>query len=238
MLEISGLSVTRGQGSDAFSIRLPTLKLSQGQSLAIAGLSGTGKSTILEIIGLVLAPQSIERFQFTPRTPSSPIDLARIIKHGGHQDELALIRARHIGFVLQTGGLLPFLTVAQNLSLPRKLNGSPANSELLDELTEALGVTELLTRKPRELSVGQRQRVAFVRALSHEPSLLLADEPTAALDPYHGQRLFEKMLDVVSRYQVSAIVVTHNEALIEQFGLPVIRGEHEGTAAGSGAVFR
>ncbi|RLT93812.1 ABC transporter ATP-binding protein [Ketobacter sp.] len=237
MLEIAGLNMTRGQGGDAFSIQLPSLQLAQGETLAIAGLSGTGKSTLLEMIGLVLAPHRIERFQFTPSSAASSFDIAQLIR-GSRQDQLAQIRARHIGFVLQTGGLLPFLTVAQNLLLPRQLNGLPPKSALLAELSDALGVTELMARKPRELSVGQRQRVAFVRALSHEPSLLLADEPTAALDPYHGQRLFEKMLDVVGRHQVSAIVVTHNEALIEHFGLPVLRGDHLTGAAGSGAVFR
>ncbi|MCG8312004.1 MAG: ABC transporter ATP-binding protein [Pseudomonadales bacterium] len=237
MLSIKGLSVSRGQGSDAYGVSLPALYLERGSTMAVTGLSGTGKSTLLEMIGLVLMPDSVDSFQLVPGDDKEPLDIADLLRLS-NQQALATIRSRYIGFVLQNGALLPFLTVAENLFLPRQLNGLPTKSPLVESLVETLGIGDLLKRKPRDLSVGQRQRVAFVRALAHEPALLLADEPTAALDPIHGEKLFQTILDVVEHYQVSALVVTHNLALIEQFELPAINGVSDSTQHSLGSVFR
>ncbi|MBM3112752.1 ABC transporter ATP-binding protein [Pseudomonas sp. P66] len=225
MLDIKGLLVERGQGPQSHKVRLETLQLQQGEIYAITGESGCGKSTLLEAIGLLLAPQSLERYQLGPEA----LDVARLLADD-QQPALAAVRSRQLGFVLQNGGLLPFLNVRDNIRLPRRLLGLSSRSDAVDMAIDALRLGPLLDKLPQALSIGERQRVACVRAIAHEPRLLLADEPTAALDPNNARRLFELLLSLVSKLGLSALVVSHDWALIEHFGLPrlgAVNGEGE-----------
>lgn len=225
MLDIKGLQVVRGQGPQAHSVRLETLQLQQGEICAITGESGCGKSTLLEAIGLLLAPQALERYHLGPE----PLDVARLLAQD-QQPALAAVRSRHLGFVLQNGGLLPFLNVRENIQLPRKMLGLGRHSDSVDKAIEVLRLAPLLDKLPQALSIGERQRVACVRAIAHEPRLLLADEPTAALDPLNARRLFELLLNLVSELGLSALVVSHDWALIDEFRLPrlgAVSGEGE-----------
>ncbi|WP_136473955.1 ABC transporter ATP-binding protein [Pseudomonas sp. DG56-2] len=225
MLDIKGLLVERGQGPQSHKVRLETLQLQQGEIYAITGESGCGKSTLLEAIGLLLAPQSLERYQLGPEA----LDVARLLADD-QQPALAAVRSRQLGFVLQNGGLLPFLNVRDNIRLPRRLLGLNSRSDAVDMAVDALRLGPLLDKLPQALSIGERQRVACVRAIAHEPRLLLADEPTAALDPNNARRLFELLLSLVSKLGLSALVVSHDWALIEHFGLPrlgAVNGEGE-----------
>lgn len=216
MLDIKNLLVRRGEGALAHHVRLPHLQVGAGEILAITGESGSGKSTLLEAIGLLLAPVELERFHLGV-TPSQ--DIAQLL---GTDDQpaLAAVRSRDLGFILQSGGLLPFLSVRDNISLPRRLLGMPVNSDHIDHALEVLRLQGLLDKQPQALSIGERQRVACVRAIAHEPLLLLADEPTAALDPHSARRLFELLLSLVSSMGLSALVVSHDWALLKDFGLP------------------
>ena len=225
MLDIKGLLVVRGQGPQAHRVRLDTLQLRQGEICAITGESGCGKSTLLEAIGLLLAPQALGRYHLGP----DALDVAQLLAED-RQPDLAAVRSRQLGFVLQNGGLLPFLNVRDNIPLPRRMLGLCARSHAVDQAIDALRLGPLLDKLPQALSIGERQRVACVRAIAHEPRLLLADEPTAALDPNNARRLFELLLNLVSELGLSALVVSHDWALIESFGLPrlgAVNGEGE-----------
>lgn len=221
MLSLRGLRTLRGEGSDSFELNLPQLDVQRGELLAVTGRSGCGKSSLLEVLGLLLDPQPLERFEL--RTTHATHDLHALWR-SGQREALAQLRARHLGFVLQTGGLLPFLSVEQNIAVPRQLLGLPARGDLADEIPEALGIGALRRKKPAELSIGERQRAAIARALAHRPELLLADEPTAALDPEHAEKVFELLIALVRRYRMTAIIVTHDWELVRRLGLREIRG--------------
>ncbi|SAI39112.1 ABC transporter ATP-binding protein [Bordetella ansorpii] len=217
MLHIDDLRLTRGQGPDAYTVHLPALELSTGQVMAVVGNSGCGKSTLLEGLGLLLAPRHVGSYALGGQG-----DVAELLRRG---DDVGLSRLREtrIGFVLQSGGLLPFLNVADNIALPRRLLGLPASSEPVSHAIDVLGLAGLLRKRPADLSIGERQRVAVVRAMAHEPELLLADEPTSALDPENARRLFQLFIDLARCCRMVTLVVSHDWDLVREFGLPCLR---------------
>ena len=164
--------------------------MARGDVLAVVGGSGCGKSTLLEGIGLLLKPERVRAYAL-----GENVDVAALL---GRDDEpaLAALRASRIGFVLQTGGLLPYLSVRENILLPRRLLSLPADGERVRHAIEVLSLGRLLEKRPAHLSIGERQRVAVVRALSHDPDVLLADEPTSALDPDNAGKLFQLFIDL------------------------------------------
>lgn len=213
ILEVSDLHVQRGQGAQAHRVHLPALSLAPGEIKAITGESGCGKSTLLEALGLLLQPRSLASYRLGDE------DVAALLL-ADQQKALAALRSRALGFVLQSGGLLPFLNVRENIALPRRMLGLPAHSPHVNKAIRVLRLDRLLDKLPKTLSIGERQRVACVRAIAHEPLLLLADEPTAALDPHTAQDLFELLLELVGELGLSALFVSHDWALVERFGLP------------------
>ncbi|RMQ43451.1 ABC transporter ATP-binding protein [Pseudomonas cichorii] len=213
MLQIKGLKIQRGNGVQAHRVHLPELTLARGSVLAITGESGCGKSTLLETLGLLLAPEALEHYRLGTQ------DVAALLA-ADDQAALADVRASSLGFILQSGGLLPFLKVRDNISLPRRLLGLSLKSDHVERAIAALHLQPLLDKLPQELSIGERQRVACVRAIAHQPQLLLADEPTAALDPHNARQLFELLLGLVDKLGLSALVVSHDWALVDSFGLP------------------
>nr|WP_163501623.1 ABC transporter ATP-binding protein [Halomonas socia] len=215
MLTLSELRVTRGHGSGRHEVHLPRLELAAGDMLAIVGPSGCGKSTLLEALGLLLKPSELGRYALGPEAT----DLAALLRDAD-ESALATIRSRDLGFLLQNGGLLPFLSVRDNIALPRRLLGLPVLSDRVDHACDVLDLAALLDKRPAALSIGERQRTAFVRAMAHEPRLLLADEPTAALDPQAGEKLFGLILTLVQELDMAALVVSHDRALVNQFELP------------------
>jgi len=224
MLHVQNLSVQRGQN---YRIELPELHLARGQVRALVGASGCGKSTVLEMLGLILTPETVGCFVLDGE------DVGQTVA-AGDQTHLAHLRARQLGFVLQSGALLPFLTVRQNIELPLRLLGLPRASALVTETVATLKLEPLLDKLPAQLSMGERQRVAFVRAIAHQPRVLLADEPTAALDPPQAERLFALIIELVQRFQIAALIVSHDWALIERSRIAAHRGQVDKT----GTVFR
>ncbi|MBX8484115.1 ABC transporter ATP-binding protein [Pseudomonas cichorii] len=213
MLRIKGLKIQRGSGVNAHRVHVPELNLARGTVLAITGESGCGKSTLLETLGLLLAPEALGQYRLGNQ------DIAALL---AVDDQVALadVRARSLGFVLQSGGLLPFLKVRDNINLPRRLLGLSNKSAHVERAIAALHLEPLLDKLPQALSIGERQRVACVRAIAHQPQLLLADEPTAALDPHNARQLFELLLGLVDELGLSALVVSHDWSLVDSFGLP------------------
>ncbi|HQN18686.1 MAG TPA: ATP-binding cassette domain-containing protein [Syntrophobacteraceae bacterium] len=212
IFRLRNLVKVREKGGACFELRTPFLTIDRGQFVALVGQSGCGKSTLLDVLALVLRATSAEQFAL------------RIHRHGhsvwqdvvGLPDpELADIRRSQIGYVLQSGGLLPFLTVRENILLTCRLNGLGERQAAVDQLAEQLGITDQLSKKPRHLSGGQRQRAAIARALAHRPPIVLADEPTAAADRHTAVEIRDVFKALTRRMGVTLLMVTHDEALIE-----------------------
>lgn len=214
MLNIQEMGIVRGNAQSGFRVTLPELTLNAGEIAAITGISGCGKSTLLEMIGLILKPDHLRYFSLG----AEPQNITQTVLNN-NQAYLASIRAKKLGFVLQNGGLLPFLTVWQNIQLPRQILHLCAQSTWLDTAIKRLNIQPLLHQYPHQLSIGERQRVAFIRAIAHEPDLLLADEPTAALDPYNANQLFSLIVDIVKQGKMAALIVSHDWSRVEQFQL-------------------
>ena len=176
-----------------------TLEVAGGEFVAIVGESGVGKSTLLNCMA------GLDSW-----------DAGRVLHDGTDiglldAEARALWRRKHVGFVFQAFHVLPHLDVAQNVALPLMLLGQrdPARVE---RMLDAVGLAGLGTRLPQQLSGGQLQRVAIARALIHEPSLLLADEPTGNLDPATAARVMDVLLAQTRAHGASLVLVTHSEA--------------------------
>lgn len=219
MLNLRAVHKTRGVGNQRFSLVIEHLQLGAGQQWALVGPSGCGKSTLLDLLALVLAPDQADAFTLDLEGQRS--DLAHLWRHG-QRDALARLRSRHFGYVLQAGGLLGFMDVRANISLPRELLGL-ADDGSVERLARQLDIHDQLAKRPAALSVGQRQRVSCARALAHAPHWLLADEPTAALDPLNAQRVMQLLLSQARERAVGCLIATHDEALAREVGLPVLR---------------
>jgi putative ABC transport system ATP-binding protein len=191
---------------------VPRFVLSSGEFVALVGESGCGKSTLLDMLALVLRPTACEVFRlFVDRRP---VDVKALWERDD-EAELARLRRRNLGYVLQSGGLLPFLSVARNIALPMRMKGMLAVDYRLNALAERMGVTDLIGKKPQFLSGGQRQRVAILRAMAHEPRMILADEPTAAVDQARARSIVTDFHALAREHQACIVMVTHDRALID-----------------------
>ena len=199
----------RAKGGNCFELSIPHMAILPGEFVAIVGESGCGKSTMLDMLALVLSPSSASSFVI--RIPSSgrEADVAQM-----RPSALAEMRKTNLGYVLQTGGLLPFLTVKQNILLPCRINGMSDTETHVARLCNRLKISEQLSKKPQFLSGGQRQRVAIARALAHQPPIVLADEPTAAVDKLTAREIRDTFKDLTQQLKVTVIMVTHDVDLI------------------------
>lgn len=178
-----------------------SLDIRRGESVAVVGPSGSGKSTLLNIIGTLDRPSAGQVF-LDGQDLSQLDDL-----------KLAAVRNRQIGFIFQSHHLLPQCTVLENVLVPTLAHhgGAPPNAaeERARKLLQRVGLNERLFHRPGQLSGGERQRVAVVRALINQPQLLLADEPTGALDRSSAHGLGQLLVDLNQEQGVTLIVVTH-----------------------------
>lgn len=213
LLKLSNVTLRYASGGDAAPVEVlkgVSLEVARGESLAIIGPSGSGKSTLLNVIGtldratageVILAGQDLNRLD----------DL-----------QLATVRNRQIGFVFQAHHLLPQCTVMENVLVPTLANpDANANKnapERAERLLKRVGLGDRLTHRPGQLSGGERQRVAVVRALINQPQLLLADEPTGALDRAAAEQLAQLLLELNREEGVTLIVVTHALDLARKMG--------------------
>ena len=216
MLVIKQLEISRLTGKSSFRVCLPELKLRAGDVVVIQGDSGSGKSTLLEMIGMILKPDKVDGFKLF--LDNNDLDIAKWINNNDI-NQLANIRAQYLGFMLQTGGLLPFLKIYENILLPIKLLQKNVDNSRLEYLIDKLGISHLLNKYPKQLSIGERQRASFIRSIIHKPALLLADEPTSALDPYNANLLFDLIIEQAKQDNIAAIIVTHDWQRISTKGL-------------------
>ncbi len=177
------------------------LEIEKTSFVSIIGPSGSGKTTLLNLIGLNDHPTSGKVF-FKNQDTSLLTDRAR-----------RKIRLQNLGFVFQTFNLLPPLTALENVELPLALAKTPAKlqTERAMRLLEAVGLTDRLQHRPKELSTGEMQRVAIARALVNDPCLILADEPTGELDSETGYEIIKLLLSLCRRRKTTVVVATHDE---------------------------
>ena len=259
VISIRNMRKDRLQGSnEAYSLLVPVLDVCQGEKILITGPSGSGKSTLLDMLGMALKPDAADSFVFRTRGNTLPkereertgVSASYITSHESFDIALAWKKQKmehlanwrqHVGYVLQTGGLLPFLTVRENILSQHRLLGLPKDA-MADNLAETLGITRLLRKLPSELSVGERQRAAIARALVASPPLVLADEPTAALDPANAAGVLRLFSQVVSELGSTLIMVSHAPEQMRGMGFRELRVELEATdkagVIGTHAVLR
>jgi putative ABC transport system ATP-binding protein len=202
-----GLAKRREGGGTAFELVVPELRIAPGEVVVLRGPSGCGKSTLLDLLALALRPNQAETFSFRPEHQGAT-DLWRLWQQAD-LDALGRLRGTHIGYVLQTGGLLSFQTVRENIALSCRLLGRNPHGGV-ERLAERLDITAQLAKYPGQLSVGERQRVAIARALAHHPTVVLADEPTASVDPLNAARILDLFLELVRQSGACAIIASHD----------------------------
>lgn len=184
---------------------VPRLEVAAGEQVVIRGRSGSGKTTLLNAIaGLTTLDGGRIMIQDTDVTRLPEVARDRF-------------RARHMGFVFQTFNLLAGFTALENVLLGMTFTGQRQDRTRAAELLERVGLAHRQTHKPNALSVGEQQRVAVARALVNRPVLLLADEPTANIDPGHQQQVIDLLRDVCRGENVAMLLVTHAEEVSKQF---------------------
>ena len=199
IIEIRNLTKIYHMGATAVhALSEVDLCVATGEYVAIMGPSGSGKSTLLNILGCLDVPTS------------GSYALGNALVSEMDDDDLARIRNQEIGFVFQTFNLLPRANALGNVELPLIYSGLPARQrrELAARALESVGLAERIEHRPNELSGGQRQRVAIARALVNEPSIILADEPTGALDSRTGDEIMD-LFDQVHAAGNTILLVTH-----------------------------
>ncbi|MBM9514880.1 ABC transporter ATP-binding protein [Desulfogranum marinum] len=200
------------KGGVSFTLCIPELTIHPGEFWSIVGPSGCGKSTLLDLLALVLSPTSVSRFEFN--VPMYKKTAPRRITDFSENDA-AKIRRKHIGYILQNGGLLPFLSVQDNILLTAQISKSSITTTDYNTLINALGLPGQLKKKPQFLSGGQRQRVAIARALIHRPSIILADEPTAAVDSQTAADIMTELRSLSRKFGSAVMMVTHDRNLVD-----------------------
>ncbi len=209
-VEAIGLTKIYGAGNtEVVAMRDVSLRVARGEVIALLGPSGAGKSTLLTAIGLINPPTS-GRIHIGGEWVMDA-DQAKV--------DLREFRRRHLGFVFQKANLIPFLNAVENVQVALEINdASPrAARKRALELLDYLGVADRAQNLPDALSGGQQQRVAVARALANQPSLILADEPTAALDSHRGRQVMELFRKVAHERGSAVIVVTHDHRSLDVF---------------------
>ena len=203
-LELQRLYKSYFDGSgDHHILKGADLKIEKGETIAILGSSGSGKSTLLNLIaGIDLPDQGEVRIDGKSLGQMS-------------EKNRTLLRRRTMGFVFQSFNLIPTLNVYENLMLPLELNQISKNSGIISQMLEALGLKGREESHPDRLSGGEQQRVAIARALMHQPSLLLADEPTGNLDAETSQETLKLINHLVHRSRTTMIMATHSQEVIK-----------------------
>ena len=219
--EVVGLTTLKSAGGATFELFVPRLSIARGEKVALVGPSGCGKSTLLDVLSLLAAPDSVDRFRLD--CGDRAMDLAGALL-GGRVNLLARVRRRSIGYVLQTGGLLPYLTVRQNIDLSCRLLGLTPDGRV-SAIAERLEIAAQLDKLPAALSVGERQRAAIARAVVHHPAIVIADEPTAALDPVNAAGVMELFMELADEAGCTTVIATHDVRRIAFLGMRPITPE-------------
>ncbi len=196
-------STGHSAGAGVAAVRGIDVSIDKGEFVAIIGASGSGKSTLLHMLGGITRPTA-------GRVLLEGIDLASL-----DDDALAIVRRRRIGFVFQRYNLLPELSLVENVALPLVLDGvsDRKSDEAARAALETVGMGHRAGHRPDELSGGEQQRGAIARALVSQPAIVLADEPTGALDSVNSKRVVELLEQLVADRGQTVVLVTHDAAI-------------------------
>lgn len=209
-IQAEDLKKIYGSGNtEVVAMRHASMHVAYGEIVALLGPSGSGKSTFLTAVGLINPPTSGRikiRGQLVLNGPQPMVDLKSI-------------RKKYLGFIFQKSNLIPFLSARENVQIALEINGySPQDSRKRAlELLNELGMEDRADNFPSMLSGGQQQRVAISRALANRPAVILADEPTAALDSHLGRQVMELFRDLAHKYGTGVIIVTHDQRALDVF---------------------
>ena len=207
MIELANLDF--GYAEDGFGLRVPSLTVSEGQRVCWIGPSGSGKTTLLHLVAGIVPPDS-GQVKICGVELSALGDAAR-------RD----FRIANMGLVFQDFALLDYLSVLDNILLPYRISGALRLDEAFrsrgKQLAAAVGLGDMLSRRPAQLSQGERQRVAVCRALVASPKLLLADEPTANLDAHNGELVLEALEEYATEHGATLVVVSHDHEVVARF---------------------
>lgn len=210
LVDVRGVAKHYGEGETRVdALRSVDLRVHVGEVIALLGPSGSGKTTLLNVIGCILAPTA----------GRVELDGDAVFDGKWLRSDLRRLRLDKIGFIFQAHNLLPFLTAEENVSVVLDLAGWPAERgrERARELLDYLEVGHRAKVKPALLSGGEAQRVAIARALANRPRIILADEPTAALDSGRAQLVMDLLRKLASDQKACIIAVTHDEKIFDRF---------------------
>ena len=204
ILTMKNIVKTFGSGhTEVTALKGINFNVKQGEFVSIIGPSGSGKSTFLTISGVLQTPTSGE----IAINGQSFSDLS--------EKKRADLRFKEIGFILQSSNLIPFLKVKEQFYLVDRVSHQKQNETVIDDLLKSLDIYDLKESYPRDLSGGERQRVAIARALFNDPSLILADEPTASLDTDHAFEVVKLLVKEAHEKQKATVMVTHDARMIK-----------------------
>jgi putative ABC transport system ATP-binding protein len=210
LVELKGISKHFGEGlARVDALRDVSLDVFPGTVVGLRGPSGSGKSTVLNVIGCIVEPSA----------GSMRLNGELVFDGKWLRADLRGLRLEKIGFIFQAHNLLPFLNAWENVAVARILAGAtPAQAKARAlELLDYLGIERRQDAMPGELSGGEAQRVAIARALANNPRIILADEPTAALDSQRAGAVMDLLRKVAAEHRTAVIVVTHDEKIFDRF---------------------
>ena len=213
LLTVRGLSRSFTSGDSRFTLDVDALVLRPGDCVAVVGPSGCGKSTLLGLLSLALRPDRGDELTLAGHD-------AMALWRANRTDAMAALRVRHIGFVPQTSALLPYLTVRANIGLPQAILRRP-EPPIIEGLAKWLGIEAVMSRRPHQISVGQRQRVAVARALAHRPGIVLADEPTASVHPAQADEILGRLAMFAAEQGSGLVITTHDGPRAEAAGFKI-----------------
>jgi len=194
-------------GTTVTVLDVPRFEVGDGEHVALVGGSGTGKTTLLHSIAGIVAPDS-GRIVFDSENATDVTQLSEAARD--------VFRGRHIGYIFQTHHLLAGFTALENVLLGMTFTGRSPDRQWARHLLEEVGLGERLDYKPAKMSVGQQQRVAVARALANRPRLVLADEPTGALDPNTAQQVLDVIRKLCREVGAALVLVTHDPSIAQQ----------------------
>ncbi len=207
VVRVHDLSFRYGEGD--FHLRIPELEVGRASSAAFIGPSGSGKTTLLHLIAGIALPQ-------TGKIETNGVDVTKLSESARRE-----FRIKNVGLVFQEFELLEYLSVLDNVLLPYRINPAleltPEVRERAQTIADQVGIGDKLARYPRQLSQGERQRVAVCRAVLTEPAVLMADEPTGNLDPLNKGRVLDILFDYAEASGTTLLTVTHDHDLLERF---------------------
>lgn len=240
-------------GSVVPVVDIDSLQLADGEQVALVGTSGSGKTTLLHLIAGILASDSGrivfgtdetirallggtasgvqvnagEVVHYKKASPEQAVDVAAL-----SEAQRDIFRGRHIGYIFQTHHLLPGFTALENVLLGMSFTGRTADKTWATHLLTEVGLAERMNYRPAKLSVGQQQRVAVARALANRPDLVLADEPTGALDEKNAQQVLDLIRKLCREVSASLLLVSHDMNIARQFPKVITLAELNQAAVG------